>query len=84
MQHAIELRPEIRKAHELRDVVEHGVSPSGVVSELVEARAVESGPRGAAATKGGVRDLRMRIGMRGTPTGARRQRQYGVASDGGV
>lgn len=37
MQHAIELRPEIRKAHELRDVVEHGVSPSGVVSELVEA-----------------------------------------------
>ena len=37
MQHAIELRPEIRKAHELRDVVEHGVSPTGVVSELVEA-----------------------------------------------
>ena len=37
MQHAIELRPEIRKAHELHDVVEHGVSPTGVVSELVEA-----------------------------------------------
>jgi hypothetical protein len=37
MQHAIELRPEIRKAHELRDVVEHGVSPSVVVSDLVEA-----------------------------------------------
>ena len=37
MQHAIDLRPEIRQAHELRDSVEHGVSPTGVVSELVEA-----------------------------------------------
>ena len=37
MQHAIDLRPEIRQTHELRDSVEHGVSPTGVVNELVEA-----------------------------------------------
>ena len=37
MQHAIDLVPTIRQAHELRDSVEHGVSPTGVVNELVEA-----------------------------------------------
>ena len=36
MQNVAELLPQIRQAHELHDLAEHGVSPTGVVDELVE------------------------------------------------
>jgi hypothetical protein len=37
LRNAVELVPEIRRAHEVRDSIEHQVSPTGVVDELVEA-----------------------------------------------